>query len=66
MPRNCEHYWLPTLNYINLFKTQNGDQGSSGVGPVCLQWVTVSMFIFCTIVISLVPEGIVVTDKFGY
>ena len=33
MPRKCEHYWLLTLNDINLFKTQNGDQGSSGVGP---------------------------------
>lgn len=39
--------------------------GQVELSSVCLQWVPVSMYIFSTIVISLVPEGIVVTDKFG-
>lgn len=39
--------------------------GQVELASVCLQWVPVSMYVFSTIVISLVPEGIVVTDKFG-
>ena len=69
--RNCGHHWLPTSNYVNLLRLRISlwvlleIRGQVELAPVCLQWVPVSMYIFSTIVISLVTEGIVMTDKFG-